>query len=350
VRCWWPTPTVRNLIKDGKTHQLRKLADDGPTRQGMITLEQFALGIDPGGPRHLRRRGRAQPLPKGHRARASATVGGPHEKANENATRSSIPPTRPSAVSRTTTASTRAARALARSLSICTLCTPQHIAAVLGEPQHGEHKPLGQRRVDARHQSASYDIARAVATHGFSLELVDLGADHSRTRRDQASRRVRSRDAWWLSPLHVENDRVVVAVAVPSDRSMTALQRAIVGRSSSKVAAHSELLAAIASSYRALSVGHLPDPGLRGAASKARRADAKTQVSSVSEDAPVVQVVQQIITQALRGPGHRDIHIEPQSERVRVRYRIDWPHSTTSSIYRSPWVRPSPVASRSSRT
>ena len=42
----------------------------------------------------------------------------------------------------------------------------------------------------------------------------------------------------------------------------------------------------------------------------------------VNEDAPVVQVVQLIITQALRDRAS-DIHIEPHDDRVRVRFRID---------------------------
>jgi type IV pilus assembly protein PilB len=42
----------------------------------------------------------------------------------------------------------------------------------------------------------------------------------------------------------------------------------------------------------------------------------------MADDAPVVQVVNLIVTQALRDRAS-DIHIEPQGDRVRVRYRID---------------------------
>src|SRR4030095_7551567 len=89
-----------------------------------------------------------------------------------------------------------------------------------------------------------------------------------------------------------------------------------------EVAAHSDILSAIASSYRALS--GIPSQIRAFEAQQAKRgeAEAKPEVSSVSEDAPVVQVVQQILTQALRDRAS-DIHIEPQAERVRVRYRID---------------------------
>jgi type IV pilus assembly protein PilB len=45
-------------------------------------------------------------------------------------------------------------------------------------------------------------------------------------------------------------------------------------------------------------------------------------VAVENEDAPVVQVVQLIITQGLRDRAS-DIHIEPHDDRVRVRYRVD---------------------------
>lgn len=46
------------------------------------------------------------------------------------------------------------------------------------------------------------------------------------------------------------------------------------------------------------------------------------EVAVENEDAPVVQVVQLIITQGLRDRAS-DIHIEPHDDRVRVRYRVD---------------------------
>jgi len=53
-----------------------------------------------------------------------------------------------------------------------------------------------------------------------------------------------------------------------------------------------------------------------------RREAARSDAPVASDDAPVVQVVHMLITQALRDRAS-DVHIEPQAERVRVRYRID---------------------------
>ena len=52
-----------------------------------------------------------------------------------------------------------------------------------------------------------------------------------------------------------------------------------------------------------------------------RRGPALTSESQ-TDDAPVVQVVNKIITQALRDRAS-DIHIEPQDARLRIRFRID---------------------------
>jgi len=199
------------------------------------------------------------------------------------------------------------------------LVHPQQVAAALTEPDHGEHKALGQRLVE-RGAISEFDIARAVA-HRFSVDMVDLSEitpDPAATKLlDEATAR-----RLVAIPLHVVGDRVVVAVVVPSDRLVAALQQAI-GRSVTlRVAAHSDILAAIASSYRALSGVTTQIRAFEAQQAKRSQAEAKPEVSSVSEDAPVVQVVQRIITQALRDRAS-DIHIEPRAERVRVRYRID---------------------------
>jgi type IV pilus assembly protein PilB len=199
------------------------------------------------------------------------------------------------------------------------LIHPQQIAAVLAEPEHGEHKPLGQRLVE-RGLISEYDIARAVA-HRFGLELVDLSAitpDAAATKllHESTARRMVA------IPLHATSNRAVVAMAVPSERVIATLQQEIGRPVAVQVAAHSDILAAIASSYRALTGVTSHIRAFEAQQAKRGEAEARPEVSSVSEDAPVVQVVQQIITQALRDRAS-DIHIEPQAERVRVRYRID---------------------------
>ena len=118
-------------------------------------------------------------------------------------------------------------------------------------------------------------------------------------------------------PLAVTGDAivVVVAVAVPIDIGHRAARRA--GPSGRvKVAPHSDILRVIGSSYRALTgVGSQVQAFEAQQAQRAepRRPRARTG-SAVNDDAPVVQVVQLIITQALRDRAS-DIHIEPQADR-----------------------------------
>ena len=88
-----------------------------------------------------------------------------------------------------------------------------------------------------------------------------------------------------------------------------------------------------------------PGPGLRGARRAApRRAGWRRRRRN--DDAPVVQVVKLLITQALRDRAS-DIHIEPQDDRVRVRFRIDGALHEVLDAARPRWARRSSAASRS---
>jgi type IV pilus assembly protein PilB len=81
----------------------------------------------------------------------------------------------------------------------------------------------------------------------------------------------------------------------------------------------SDIRRAIDKSYRALAgVGRHVDAFLAAEAITART----VEQSDTAADAPVVQVVNLIITQGVRDRAS-DIHIEPQESHVRIRYRID---------------------------
>ncbi len=66
------------------------------------------------------------------------------------------------------------------------------------------------------------------------------------------------------------------------------------------------------------------------------------QLASLSADAPVVQIVNLILTQGLRDRVS-DIHIEPQSDRLRVRFRVDGALRDVQSL---PTMLAGPIASR----
>ena len=122
-------------------------------------------------------------------------------------------------------------------------------------------------------------------------------------------------------PISADDQRVVVAVVDPSPEHVAevaaALGRPVVGA----VTTHRALDRALVTEYKATR-----EVGSHVRAFEARdhlRREAEELESvQVNEDAPVVQVVQMIITQGLRDRAS-DIHIEPSGDRVRVRYRID---------------------------
>ncbi|MCZ7525331.1 MAG: GspE/PulE family protein [Acidimicrobiia bacterium] len=89
------------------------------------------------------------------------------------------------------------------------------------------------------------------------------------------------------------------------------------------VAPASEVRRMIDHAYRALSGLDRHVQEFEAVAADRAHAAAETPLQlAVDENAPIVQVVNLLVTQALRDRAS-DIHLEPQDDRVRVRYRID---------------------------
>ncbi|GAA1589339.1 MULTISPECIES: GspE/PulE family protein [Kribbella] len=161
-------------------------------------------------------------------------------------------------------------------------------------------------RTRARHLAEQYqlDLAdlRTVSPDPAAAALID----------EQTAR------ALVAVPLALQDDVVTVAVADPSivDDLRFALGRRVILR----LAAPTDILHAIGTAYRALT--GIDDRVKVFEARDAVRKDIRDDAPGASDDAPVVQVVQLVITQALRDRAS-DVHIEPHGDRVRVRYRID---------------------------
>jgi type IV pilus assembly protein PilB len=120
-------------------------------------------------------------------------------------------------------------------------------------------------------------------------------------------------------PLMIQEDQVLVAVADPE---VEADLRAVLGRQVAlQIAAPTDILNAIGNSFRALT-GIDSRVKVFEARDVIRKDSSRVDVAAASDEAPVVQVVQLVITQALRDRAS-DVHIEPHDDRVRVRFRID---------------------------
>jgi type IV pilus assembly protein PilB len=125
-----------------------------------------------------------------------------------------------------------------------------------------------------------------------------------------------------IVPTALVNDVLDIAVVDPLDPQLTAvLSRVPVSKVRLSLATSSEIKTSINIVYRALAEVATYVEAFE-AADGAHSERETVSVESTDEDAPIIQVVNKIITQALRDRAS-DVHIEPIDDRVRVRYRID---------------------------
>lgn len=122
-------------------------------------------------------------------------------------------------------------------------------------------------------------------------------------------------------PVTILEDHVVVGLVDPSPEHVAAVAEAIGRPVTAAATTHRAMDRALATAYKATGQVDRQIEAFEARDSVRREAD-HLQAAQVNEDAPVVHVVQMIITQGLRDRAS-DIHIEPSGERVRVRYRID---------------------------
>lgn len=154
----------------------------------------------------------------------------------------------------------------------------------------------------------------------YGVERVDL---HQQSPDADTAALLRPADALRLRalPLAADDFGVTVAVLDPSPEHVEDVATAVGRPVRARVAIHRELDRALATAYPATR-----DVGSHVEAYEARDALRKEAAdlakASSTQDAPVVRVVQMIITQALNDRAS-DIHLEPSGDRVRVRYRID---------------------------
>ena len=200
------------------------------------------------------------------------------------------------------------------------LATHDQVVAALEAAMRGSGTSLGSQLI-ANGSITERDLALMLARQQ-SLEVVDLRQlipDPAATAL-MTGAMARALNA---IPLSAEPKNVVVAVADPSPTVVQSL-REVLGRPVTlKIATQSDITMAIGNSFRALASidSHIDAFEARDTQQK-ERDKSHTALASVNEAAPVVQVVRLLLTQGLRDRAS-DIHIEPQGDRIRVRYRVD---------------------------
>jgi type IV pilus assembly protein PilB len=163
------------------------------------------------------------------------------------------------------------------------------------------------------------DLA-TVLSEQLKLPLADLGRDAPEEEAYALLSETTAR-TYGAIPVLLDGDEVVIAVADPSDELRDRLAKESGHPVLLVVGVPSEIRRAIDNSYRALSNVSLQVEAFQ-AAESLRRPVARAGTSEANDDAPVVRIVNMLITQALRDRAS-DVHIEPQDERIRIRFRID---------------------------
>ncbi|MGH2701941.1 MAG: GspE/PulE family protein [Actinomycetota bacterium] len=124
-------------------------------------------------------------------------------------------------------------------------------------------------------------------------------------------------------PVRLEDDRLIVAMADPANVVAVDDIRALTKRDvRTVVSTKADVLGAINRYYRLDSAAE----SLAEEAAAAHDAEQRTLEEAVSsagaEDAPIIKLVNLLITQAINDRAS-DIHVEPQEREVLVRYRVD---------------------------
>ena len=163
------------------------------------------------------------------------------------------------------------------------------------------------------------DLAEALGEH-FGVATIDLRREAPETDAVERLPEGAARSLLAL-PLRLAEGILVVAVADPSDQLMSELSALTRLDVELVVAATTDIRRAIDQSYRALAAVDRHVDAFE-AANTDRRAQQSAASVAVDENAPVVQVVNLVLAQALRDRAS-DVHIEPMDALVRVRYRID---------------------------
>ena len=187
--------------------------------------------------------------------------------------------------------------------------------------QAGSGKRLGELLVDLG-MAGERQVMAALAAQ-LQLPVIDLG----RYRPDPAvvgmlnESRARSLNA--VPVLRQPDGSIVVACSDPEPNLAAHLSASLGAPVQLALAGATELKWAMDNSYRALS--GISDQVAAFTAEHGSSLELSATDAAIKAgvgDAPVVQVVNMIITQAMRDRVS-DVHIEPQDKSVRVRYRID---------------------------
>ena len=196
------------------------------------------------------------------------------------------------------------------------LLTQEQLEAALAE-QDRKHRALGRILIDEGVVSEADLVATLAAQLGLEyVDVTDYPVDPEATLliSDALARRYQALPLGW------QDGRLVVAMADPSNVFALDDIRTITGAEVRMIVATRASIVAAIDKYHRLDTDA---ESISAQASSSFEADDDlSSVREVVEDAPIVKLVNLLITQAIQDRAS-DIHIEPTENDLRIRYRID---------------------------
>ncbi|HEX5267000.1 MAG TPA: ATPase, T2SS/T4P/T4SS family [Acidimicrobiales bacterium] len=197
------------------------------------------------------------------------------------------------------------------------LITEDQLASALAE-QAENRRPLGRVLIDRGLLTEEHLVCALAEQSGY--EYVDL-SEHQPDASVFSMLTAALARRYQAIPLRWEGDKLVVAMADP--RNVLAVDdiRTHTGRNLKIVVASAASVAAAIERFENLE-GDADRISAEAATSLEEETDDASGLEYVVEDAPIVKLVNLLITEAVTDRAS-DIHIEPGQDDVRVRYRID---------------------------
>jgi len=194
--------------------------------------------------------------------------------------------------------------------------TKDQVKVALKQQRHN-HRPLGEILVALGVRS---DVVTEALTAKLGLTPLDLDRIEAQPEAVETVSSAFAREHR-IFPYSIDEEGTLhVATIKPDDMALTRLVADTVGRGIRMEFADVDAI------ERALDRFYSVDEKVGKAVERAVRTSLREapvqELSVLSPDAPVVQIVDLLLSQGLRDRAS-DIHIEPQGDRLRIRYRID---------------------------
>ena len=198
------------------------------------------------------------------------------------------------------------------------LASPEQVATALEQQQElGTY--LGQLLVDMG-VITPFELTQTLAEQ-FGMPAIDLNIDPPEPAAAAMVPEDFAREHFAVG-LGMEGNRLRVAIAEPATGLKEKLEQRLGKQVELVLAPHDSIRQVIEKQFGALEGVNDLVKAFEALEGNRRQSVDSALPETATDDAPIVQVVNRLLAQALRDRAS-DVHIEPQGDVVRIRYRID---------------------------